>query len=39
MGLKSFENKITNKFYGVREKLDQNELRKNNNVINRKMIL
>ena len=38
MGLSSFEHKINNKFYGdLREKLDKNELRKNNNVINRKI--
>jgi hypothetical protein len=38
MGLSSFEHKMSNKFYGdLREKLDKNELRKNNNVINRKI--
>ena len=38
MGLSSFEHKINNKFYGdLREKLDKHELRKNNNVINRKI--
>ena len=38
MGLSSFEHKINNKFYGdLREKLDRNELRKNNNQINRKI--
>ena len=38
MGLSSFEHKLNNKFYGdLREKLDKNELRKNNNVINRKI--
>ena len=38
MGLSSFEHKMNSKFYGdLREKLDKNELRKNNNVINRKI--
>ena len=38
MGLSSFEHKMNNKFYGdLREKLDRNELRKNNNQINRKI--
>ena len=38
MGLSSFEHKINHKFYGdLQGKLDKNELRKNNNVINRKI--
>ena len=38
MGLSSFEHKMNNKFYGdLKEKLDRNELRKNNNQINRKI--
>ena len=38
MGLSEFETKINNKFHiDLREKLDKNELKKNNNVIKRKI--
>ena len=38
MGLTSFENKMNNRFYiEMRDKLDRNELRKNNSLINRKI--
>lgn len=38
MGLSSFEHKINNKLYvEMRDKLDKNDLKKNNNTINRKI--
>ena len=38
IGLTDFENKMNNKFYiDLREKLDKNELKKNNNMLNRKI--
>ena len=38
MGLTSFEHKMNNRFYiEMRDKLDRNELRKNNSLINRKI--
>ena len=38
IGLTDFENKMNNKFYiDLREKLDKNDLKKNNNMINRKI--
>lgn len=38
MGLSSFEHKMNNRFYiEMRDKLDRNELRKNNSLINRKI--
>ena len=38
MGLIDFENKLNNKFYfDLRDKLDKNELKKNNNILNRKI--
>ena len=38
IGLTDFENKMNNKFYiDLREKLDKNDLKKNNNMLNRKI--